>query len=192
MTSDYLYKMKSRSISDMLGRARGADDLSSISSGASGSEGQCKSEVDVLEADVARAEFELYGAKAALKRAQVTEALVEAKAREARIGHALSVDDVKRYEEECGGGVWRKRSDAEKSARDQMKCTGRKLRSADRQLWRAQVQLKRAEANERIAHRALAGAQWTLVAWWTNRSEQEWSDSPPVMGMTLELITAVP
>jgi hypothetical protein len=183
--------MKSRCTSNMLVRA-GADDLSSISSGASGSEARCKSEVDVLEADVARAEVELYGAKAALKRAQVTDSLAETNAREARIGHALSVDEVKWYEEESGGSIWRKRSDAEKIARDQMKHTGRKLRNADRQLWRAELQLKRAEAYERNAHKAMAAAQWTLIAWWTNRTEQDENDSRPVMGLNLELLSAVP
>jgi hypothetical protein len=183
--------MKLRCTSDMLVRA-GADDLSSISSRARGSEVRCKSDVDVLEADVARAQVELYGAKAALKRAQVTDALAETNAREARIGHALSVDEVKRYEEKSGGGIWRKRSDAEKNARDQMKHKGRKLRNADRQLWRAQLQLNRAEADERNAHKAMAAAQWTMIAWWTNRTEQDENDSPPAMGINLELISAVP
>jgi predicted RNA-binding Zn ribbon-like protein len=169
---------------DMLLRA---DDLSSISNGASESEAQSKSDGDVLEANVARAEVELYGAKTALKRAEIAEAVAETDAREARMGHALSVDEVKRYEE---SGIWRKRSDAEKIARDEMKSTGRRLRNANRQLWRANVQLKCAQEDERKARKAKADAQWALVVWWTNTTtEQDWGDSPKVLGMTLELVT---
>jgi hypothetical protein len=169
---------------DMLLRA---DDLSSISSGASDSGAQSKSDGNVLEANVARAEVELYGAKTAFKRAEIAEAVAETDARKARMGHALSVDEVKRYKE---SRIWRKRSDAEKIARDEMKSTGRRLRNANRQLWRANVQLKRAQEDERKARKAVADAQWALAIWWTNTTtEQDWGDSRLVLGMILELVT---